>query len=656
MALWPSQARYSPLLPAGPTRSSRLSLNYGKLRCNAVVFWAFVAVVLVIGAFRAFTLPFSNIRGTLPTATPPDIFTEDGLVSGEGLYDSPSAESSHTPPPFDTPDEPPLASPVPVLQLADIGDDPSLDQLHEMVSQTKGFFSRDYSLGLGWNNVRYIIEAALVQAQILNRTLVIPSYVYARACEYEIAACADQASMVNRGDAIGWDEWRELPIEKQMAWKIPIDQMLNLTHLRHVHPVIRSSEFFRLRGLPENTETSSGWWDRTAYHRPGIPFGSDRETSSSLFVIENEWYDPRGMTRVDKLSDAMKTRGGWTDGNRSEPQSGEWQENTKTTIQLSLEAALPEDRIVMEWDEVRSVLQSSIKEESVHDSSGRPLDVNIDEDREIILQQNGWEVLYTFNGARGMDFVKYVVEPIRQTVPRESIRGFFDDFANVDADVVVLAGETHLYRKPGALRFASPEKRDAFARIVLHNVVPTDKVLDLARRLDSRLSELNGGRMWVGAHMRRGDFVSAGWAWGGSSAEVQFEHIKARLGQGREALRSIQSFEAYSVPGIEIDEARAHRSVPEDGDRFFVATDERDPQNLHNFSENGAIMFHELVTIEDRHEFGWPLMFTDIIGLVEQATLARASYFYGSAMSSFSGGVVNMRSVLGADRHTALMD
>lgn len=28
--------------------------------------------------------------------------------------------------------------------------------------------------------------------------------------------CASYAEMVNRGDAIGWSEWRELPIEQQM--------------------------------------------------------------------------------------------------------------------------------------------------------------------------------------------------------------------------------------------------------------------------------------------------------------------------------------------------------------------------------------------------------------------------------------------------------
>jgi hypothetical protein len=79
----------------------------------------------------------------------------------------------------------------------------SLDQIRDIVATTRGFFSRDYSLYLGWNNVsicghlicaelmipkkmQYILDAALLQANLLNRTLVIPSFVYARACEYHM--------------------------------------------------------------------------------------------------------------------------------------------------------------------------------------------------------------------------------------------------------------------------------------------------------------------------------------------------------------------------------------------------------------------------------------------------------------------------------------
>src|SRR5882762_4686690 len=99
--------------------------------------------------------------------------------------------------------------------------------------------------------MRYIIEASLLQAQLLNRTLVLPSFLYARACEYDMyvtlslpctstasfislaiysTVCADYTSMVNKGDAVGWDEWRDMPIEKQMGFRIPISVMVNITH------------------------------------------------------------------------------------------------------------------------------------------------------------------------------------------------------------------------------------------------------------------------------------------------------------------------------------------------------------------------------------------------------------------------------------------
>lgn len=52
---------------------------------------------------------------------------------------------------------------------------------------------------------------------------------------------------------------------------------------------------------------------------------------------------------------------------------------------------------------------------------------------------------------------------------------------------------------------------------------------------------------------------------------------------------------------------------------------------------------YDLLTIEDRHAFGWALMFTDVLALVEQATLAHAAFFYAHAMSSVAGGVINLR-------------
>lgn len=50
-----------------------------------------------------------------------------------------------------------------------------------------------------------------------------------------------------------------------------------------------------------------------------------------------------------------------------------------------------------------------------------------------------------------MDYLKSVIEPIKQVAPRTALRGFIDDYDHMDQDVVLLEGEIHLYRKPVSL-------------------------------------------------------------------------------------------------------------------------------------------------------------------------------------------------------------
>lgn len=47
-----------------------------------------------------------------------------------------------------------------------------------------------------------------------------------------------------------------------------------------------------------------------------------------------------------------------------------------------------------------------------------------------------------------MDYVKNVINPIKQVAPRDSIRGFVDDYYHHTEDVLLLRGEIHYERKP----------------------------------------------------------------------------------------------------------------------------------------------------------------------------------------------------------------
>ncbi|EIW86739.1 hypothetical protein CONPUDRAFT_78988 [Coniophora puteana RWD-64-598 SS2] len=617
---WNRQSRYIPLLPSSPSTYTN-SRTPSRRLCHVLII-AVLVILLFAGVVHTFGshLPIPlNTSVASPSPSPsssPDFDYNTSTGNDHEAVDVPQQGTSSNP-----------------EYTPDFDQDEDLEFLREMVATTKGYFSRDYSLGLGWNNMRYIIEAAATQAQLLNRTLVVPSFVYARSCAYALQVCADQAPMVNKGDAIGWDEWRELPEEQQMAWQIPMGEMLNLTHMRKTHPVILTSDYLRLHNMPVSTETSSGYWDRNLYHAPSNGPGP------TLYVAENAWYDPDNVTRVDVLTEDMKTRGAWVSGRDDEPNSGQWPDAEKTSLQETLDVVL-NDRHALPWDEARSLVQVSSDDDAAV---------------EDVLTNNGWEVVYSFQGAGGMDFVKHVASPVKEAVPRHYLRGWADDYAMIDTEVLVLAGETHLYRPPGQMRFTTTQSQENFARAVLHEIVALDKVYDLARKLDFRISEMNDGRAWVASHMRRGDFVTAGWAWGDTHV-AQLKQVKEKLEDGVTYIESHPTVEPYDIPDMTPDPAVQHRKPPQHGDKFYVATDEQKPDILAYFSDNGAIMISDLLTIEDRREFGWPILFNDILGLVEQATLARASYFYGAAMSSFSGGVINRRAVLGADRNTGICE
>jgi len=55
------------------------------------------------------------------------------------------------------------------------------------------------------------------------------------------------------------------------------------------------------------------------------------------------------------------------------------------------------------------------------------------------------------------------------------------------------------------MRFTQESSRVRFANMVVHSLVFPPEVFALADVLAARMRELNGGRLWMGAHMRRGD-------------------------------------------------------------------------------------------------------------------------------------------------------
>lgn len=517
----------------------------------------------------------------------------------------------------------------------------SIDELRERVSKTNGYFARDWSLSLGWNNMRYIIEGGLSQARLLNRTLVLPSFVYARACEFSNDVCAKHAKMVNRGDAVGSDEWRSLPLEKQMAWVIPLELMIDIPHLRAKHQFVTVSEYFRLQNITDLTkEKTNGHWDREFYHTGinDIPFRGHRShvgVHPSLYKIKNGDYDPKTITLLDTLD---------VDSYRA-------LSNTLTETGTQYDSMLLEkmkenrNRVALDWNTARDVIKDIAN-------------IKTDEDFEHALRLAGWLTTYTWQGAIGMEMTKTVVEPIRQVAPRSMLRGWVDQFYDKTEDVLLLEGEVHLERKPGFMRFTTTEARDQMGRIVLYDLRPPANVRDLAALVISRMDRVNHGRAWMAAHMRRGDFDRLGWAME-KTLQDHFNRLKRKLATARELLERLPTSDPhpYKIPDAHLNVELTMREPPKPSDSMYLATDEREEENLEWLRKNGATLFSDLIAPVDREQFGWPLLFTDIVALVEQQVIGYgSSYFYAHAMSSFAGGVINFRAANGCDERTGLVD
>lgn len=194
--------------------------------------------------------------------------------------------------------------------------------------------------------------------------------------------------MVNRNDATHTEEWRGLPIEEQMAWRIPISKMLNVTLLRNRHPVITVSDFLRLHNISEDVERSDGHWGRDTYHMNPNVFDASGHIPS-LHIIQERLYDPHGINRVDIIPEDMRTRGGWTFG-RGQLLDGdnvEWNENIPTLAHDTLWKFSPEKSSVLDWNQARQILKRR-----------GYFGLDTDEELEWFLIDNGWEVLHTYQG------------------------------------------------------------------------------------------------------------------------------------------------------------------------------------------------------------------------------------------------------------------
>lgn len=110
---------------------------------------------------------------------------------------------------------------------------------------------------------------------------------------------------------------------------------------------------------------------------------------------------------------------------------------------------------------------------------------------------------------------KALALPVIEFTPRKFARPLSTELSMgkyADASIIHIPGDVHDQRKAGALRFTSPEGRQEFVDFVIQGVRPPRRYIDMGNKLAARMTEKVGGRAWLGAHMRRGDFLGIHWS------------------------------------------------------------------------------------------------------------------------------------------------
>jgi hypothetical protein len=213
-----------------------------------------------------------------------------------------------------------------------------------------------------------------------------------------------------------------------------------------------------------------------------------------------------------------------------------------------------------------------------------------------------------------------VVKKAWDVKPQSQVRVFREAFHSSHA-LLHLDGTPH---KIGVTPFVwSSNDAAAAAQDDWENaVVYTKAVMAYAEAIVGELLRRAKATTYTCVHLRRGDFVSAGW-----------------LGKAKDLSLVQANIEAAMEPG----------------EALYLATDETSEETLAGLRGIGAKRwsdFGDTVRAEGKKIGGaaaFYVGFEDYVGLVEQIICGKARIFLGSQCSSFTGGILNLRRKLVGD-------
>ena len=192
------------------------------------------------------------------------------------------------------------------------------------------------------------------------------------------------------------------------------------------------------------------------------------------------------------------------------------------------------------------------------------------------------------------------------------IKGFVDMYGDDEANILYLKGIPHHIGLTPTF-WSSKDALQESEAVWKSGIAYHASIVATAKAIAKELVGTGTAKSYMCVHLRRGDFVDAGWL----GAAKDLELVKANIVKRQE-----------------------------NGEMIYMATDEQNATTLKMFRQAGVRTwgdFRESVIEKTKGKHAKMVAFEDYIGLVEQMICARARLFVGSKCSSFTGGILNLR-------------
>ncbi|RUP44094.1 hypothetical protein BC936DRAFT_149952 [Jimgerdemannia flammicorona] len=511
---------------------------------------------------------------------------------------------------------------------------------------------------------RYEIEHHAYYAYLLNRTLVVPTYLHMREC-YQPGLCAIEGHRVK--DSSDGNVARN-------SWAMPITNFFDLAHLSKYVKVITMSEFLQLQ-LDRNPTLSDIPAALASYQVLDELTSSgqslERYVPDLTFQTVNMYNylheQPSGVLNIDDTApivDLFRTR-------------------------LPNPDASPEDveRNLLKLDD--------IVEAPIWGYIDLP-NMAIDQEYNMtvqVLPPREWSVRDAKYGWVEPDWVSVDAErkSRKASYPHFSspvaITGLRQRFSTPDlhnTQILHLSGRAHRFGVH-PVRFSTLEGRKMYDNVVLNWLRYAKPVWNTYEYIKGKMDRKTEGRPYLAFHIRRTDFFEYGWvgATGDPNKLIEtYERAIADLttkyktmvldkwdAAHQDAARLLAEWEtAVSLAQNNTQPGDQPIPTPSRPPAFdipsplplspytFIATDEEDPDIISRFNAlNGTTLFNLFTERQDGdkesfYDGNYQLtVFGDLLGMVDQLICRDGWWFVGTHMSSFTGGIFNLRKGLGLD-------